>query len=189
MWLLENANTSDDFDNGWDGFRLGAESVPTTIYSNAKPGMLQVNTTNDLTKANITVKTGKAGNYTLTLTRRRLNQYPDLKLVDLKLQQLVPFDGDKLSYMFTAGEGETATDRFTLVNTTATTFSDLTTSISSIDNDMEGEVTVYTLSGQMVARFNLPQDKNLMKNSMKRGIYILSVKNGTVTNNRKFIIK
>jgi len=76
-----------------------------------------------------------------------------------------------------------------LVNTTATTFSDWTTSISSIGNDMEGEVTVYTLSGQMVARFNLPQDKNLMKNSMKRGIYVLSVKNGTVTNNRKFIVK
>lgn len=189
MWLLENANTSDDFDNGWDGFKLGAESMPTAIYSNAKSGMLQVNTTDDLTKANITVKTGKAGNYTLTLTRRRLNQYSDLKLVDLKLQQLVPFDGDKLSYMFTAGEGETATDRFTLVNTTATTFSDWTTSISSIGNDMEGEVTVYTLSGQVVARFNLPQDKNLMKNSMKRGIYVLSVKNGTVTNNRKFIVK
>lgn len=189
MWLLENANTSDDFDNGWDGFRLGAESMPTTIYSNAKPGMLQVNTTDDLTKANITVKTGKAGNYTLTLTRRRLNQYPDLKLVDLKLQQLVPFDGNKLSYMFTAGEGEMATDRFTLVNTTATSFADWAMSVSSVENDMEGEVSVYTLSGHMVARFNLPQDKNLMKNSMKRGVYILSVKNGTVTNNRKYIVK
>lgn len=189
MWLLENANTSDDFDNGWDGFRLGAESMPTTIYSNAKPGMLQVNTTDDLTKANITVKTGKAGNYTLTLTRRRLNQYPDLKLVDLKLQQLVPFDGNKLSYMFTAGEGEMATDRFTLVNTTATSFADWAMSVSSVENDMEGEVSVYTLSGHMVAQFNLPQDKNLMKNSMKRGVYILSVKNGTVTNNRKYIVK
>lgn len=189
MWLLENANTSDDFDNGWDGFRLGAESMPTTIYSNAKPGMLQVNTTDDLTKANITVKTGKAGNYTLTLTRRRLNQYPDLKLVDLKLQQLVPFDGDKLSYMFTAGESETATDRFTLVNTTAKSFADWAMSVSSVENDMEGEVSVYTLSGHMVAQFNLPQDKNLMKNSMKRGVYILSVKNGTVTNNRKYIVK
>ena len=189
MWLLENANTSDDFDNGWDGFRLGAESMPTTIYSNAKPGMLQVNTTDDLTKANITVKTGKAGNYTLTLTRNRLDQYADLKLVDLKLQQLVPFDGDKLSYMFTAGEGEMATDRFTLVNTTATSFADWAMSVSSVENDMEGEVSVYTLSGHMVARFNLPQDKNLMKNSMKRGVYILSVKNGTVTNNRKYIVK
>lgn len=189
MWLLENANTSDDFDNGWDGFRLGAESMPTAIYSNAKPGMLQVNTTDDLTKANITVKTGKAGNYTLTLTRRRLNQYPDLKLVDLKLQQLVPFDGDKLSYMFTAGESETATDRFTLVNTTAKSFADWATSVSSVDSDINGDATVYTLSGHVVARFNLPHDMTTMKKSLSRGVYIVSAKNGTVTTNRKLIVK
>ena len=189
MWLLENANTSDDFDNGWDGFKLGAESMPTTIYSNAKPGMLQVNTTDDLTKANITVKTGKAGNYTLTLTRRRLNQYSDLKLVDLKLQQLVPFDDNKLSYMFTAGEGETATDRFTLVNTTATSFADWATSVSSVDSDINGDATVYTLSGHVVARFNLPHDMTTMKKSLSRGVYIVSAKNGTVTTNRKLIVK
>lgn len=189
MLLLENANTSDDFDNGWDGFRLGAESMPTAIYSNAKPGMLQVNTTDDLTKANITVKTGKAGNYTLTLTRRRLNQYPDLKLVDLKLQQLVPFDGDKLSYMFTAGESETATDRFTLVNTTAKSFADWATSVSSVDSDINGDATVYTLSGHVVARFNLPHDMTTMKKSLSRGVYIVSAKNGTVTTNRKLIVK
>ena len=189
MWLLENVNTSDDFDNGWDGFKLGAESMPTTIYSNAKPGMLQVNTTDDLTKANITVKTGKAGNYTLTLTRRRLNQYSDLKLVDLKLQQLVPFDDNKLSYMFTAGEGETATDRFTLVNTTATSFADWATSVSSVDSDINGDATVYTLSGHVVARFNLPHDMTTMKKSLSRGVYIVSAKNGTVTTNRKLIVK
>ncbi|WP_276943412.1 T9SS type A sorting domain-containing protein, partial [Hallella colorans] len=94
-----------------------------------------------------------------------------------------------LSYMFTAGEGEMATDRFTLVNTTATSFADWATSVSSVDSDINGDATVYTLSGHVVARFNLPHDMTTMKKSLSRGVYIVSAKNGTVTTNRKLIVK
>jgi hypothetical protein len=188
MWLFEQPNTSDAFDNGWDGQKLGAEMMTDKIYSNSQAGQLQVNTTNDLTAANITVVTGEGGDYTLTLTREDLPQYADLKLIDMKAKTVVPFEGNTMEYHFTALSNTVAADRFVMMNTTVTSFDDLPTGIGTITGAMSGPAVVYTTSGNIVARIHLPEDMARLKAQLPAGLYIVSIQTGETRMNQKVLI-
>lgn len=189
MWLFEQPGTSDDFDNGWDGQKLGAEMMSSMIYSDSKAGKLQVNTTDDLTKANITIVTAKPGRYVLNFTRKDLPQYSDLKLIDSKAKMIVPFEGDALEYEFDVTGNGVLGDRFKLVNTTATSFDNLPTEIQGVTTaTWNGPAIVYTVSGERVANVNQPEDLNRLKAQLPNGVYIVSMQINGKNVNQKMVI-
>lgn len=190
MWLFEQPGTSDDFDNGWDGMKLGAEMMSSVIYSDSKAGKLQVNTTDDLTKANITILTAKEGRYVLNLLRKNLPQYADLKLVDSKAKMIVPFEGDALKYEFDVTENGVLDHRFKLMNTTATSFDNLPTEIQGVTTTTwNGPAVVYTVSGERVADVNQPEDLMRLKTQLPSGVYIVSMQINGKTVNQKMVIR
>ena len=189
MWLFEQPGTSDDFDNGWDGMKLGADMMSSGMYSDSKAGKLQVNTTDDLTKANITIVIANEGRYVLNLTRKDLPQYSDLKLIDSKAKMIVPFEGDALEYEFDVTGNGVLGDRFKLVNTTATSFDNLPTEIQGVTmTTWNGPAVVYTVSGERVANVNQPEDLNRLKAQLPNGVYIVSMQINGKTVNQKMII-
>lgn len=189
MWLFEQPGTSDNFDNGWDGQKLGAEMMSSMIYSDSKAGKLQVNTTDDLTKANITIVTAKPGRYVLNLSRKDLPQYSDLKLIDSKAKMIVPFEGDALEYEFDVTENGVLGDRFKLVNTTATSFDNLPTEIQGVTTaTWNGPAVVYTVSGERVANVNQREDLMRLKAQLPNGVYIVSMQINGKTVNQKMVI-
>ena len=189
MWLFEQPGTSDNFDNGWDGQKLGAEMMSNMIYSDSKAGKLQVNTTDDLTKANITIVTAKPGRYVLNLSRKDLPQYSDLKLIDSKAKMVVPFEGDALEYEFDVTGNGVLDQRFKLMNTTATTFGNLPTEIQGVTTaTWNGPAVVYTVSGERVANVNQPEDLNRLKAQLPNGVYIVSMQVDGKTVSQKMVI-
>lgn len=189
MWLFEQPGTSDNFDNGWDGQKLGAEMMSSMIYSDSKAGKLQVNTTDDLTKANITIVTAKPGRYVLNLSRKDLPQYSDLKLIDSKAKMIVPFEGDALEYEFGVTGNGVLDHRFKLMNTTATSFDNLPTAIQGVTTaTWNGPAIVYTVSGERVANVNQPEDLNRLKAQLPNGVYIVSMQINGKTVNQKMVI-
>lgn len=190
LWLFEQPGTSDNFDNGWDGQKLGAEMMSSMIYSDSKAGKLQVNTTDDLTKANITIVTTKEGRYVLNLSRKNLPQYSNLKLVDSKAKMIVPFEGDALKYEFDVTENGVLDHRFKLVNTTATSFDNLPTEIQGVTTaTWNGPAVVYTVSGERVANVNQPEDLKRLKTQLPNGVYIVSMQINGKTVNQKMVIR
>ena len=189
MWLFEQPGTSDNFDNGWDGQKLGAEMMSSMIYSDSKAGKLQVNTTDDLTKANITIVTAKPGRYVLNLSRKDLPQYSDLKLIDSKAKMIVPFEGDALEYEFDVTGNGVLDHRFKLMNTTATTFGNLPTEIQGVTTvTWNGPAVVYTVSGERVANVRQPEDLNRLKAQLPNGVYIVSMQVDGKTVSQKMVI-
>ena len=189
MWLFEQPGTSDNFDNGWDGQKLGAEMMSSMIYSDSKAGKLQVNTTDDLTKANITIVTAKPGRYVLNLSRKDLPQYSDLKLIDSKAKMIVPFEGDALEYEFDVTGNGVLDHRFKLMNTTATSFGNLPTEIQGVTTTTwNGPAVVYTVSGERVANVRQPEDLNRLKAQLPNGVYIVSMQVDGKTVSQKMVI-
>lgn len=188
MWLFEQPGTSDAFDNGWDGHKLGAEMMCDMIYSDALAGKMQVNTTSSLTASNITVVSGEGGDYTLTLVRGNLPQYADLKLIDTKARQIVPFDGDSLVYSFSCDATGADGARFKMMNTAETSFDNLSSGITEVLGTFTGSAVVYNLSGKAVAHVSLPQDMEKLKSQLASGVYIISVTSGSKTVNHKIVI-
>lgn len=85
LWLMENDNCSEKFDNGYDGVKmLGVEGTPQ-LYATTGFGRTAVNVDQTLTGQYIGFMAGKQGvHYTLYFNTDRLEGYESLYLYDTK---------------------------------------------------------------------------------------------------------
>ena len=188
MWLCESENATEGFDNGWDGSKLGGEMMPTAIYSTTKDGIWQVNTTNDITKANITVRVSEPGTYCIKATKKGLEQYENLKLVDCQSKIITPFDADTLSYSFTTDVKGMYQNRFVLMNTSATMFGDITDGIDLQSETLTGDFHIYDLTGAFVKDVSLSNERTFRKLGLVPGVYIVVKKDSIDKTGRKLVI-
>lgn len=188
MWLCESENATEGFDNGWDGSKLGGEMMPTAIYSTTKDGIWQVNTTNDITKANITVRVSEPGTYCIKATKKGLEQYENLKLVDCQARIITPFDADTLSYSFATDVKSMNQNRFVLMNTKATMFEDIKTGIDLQSETLTGDFHIYDLTGAFVKDVSLSNERTFRKLGLAPGVYIVVKKDSIDKTGRKLVI-
>lgn len=188
MWLCESENATEGFDNGWDGSKLGGEMMPTAIYSTTKDGIWQVNTTNDITKANITVRVSEPGTYCIKATKKGLEQYDNLKLVDCQSKIITPFDADTLSYSFATDVKSMNQNRFVLMNTSATMFEDIKTGIDLHSETLTGDFLIYNLAGALVKDVSLSNERTFRKLGLTPGVYIVVKKDSIDKTGRKLVI-
>lgn len=116
VWVFSVPETTDAFDNGWDGYKFLSTDVPQPqIYYMGTDGNFQVSTTNDVHNDVIGFIPGNAGGqYTFTFTQYDLAlTYQQLYLVDRVANVTVDITADGSTYTFTANAGDPA-DRFSL---------------------------------------------------------------------------
>ncbi|EFA91896.1 hypothetical protein HMPREF0650_1109 [Hoylesella buccalis ATCC 35310] len=188
LWLIEAEGTTDRYDRGWDGRKL-LTNAPASLYVQTVDGQMQVNATADLTQQQVTVEGSDNELYTLTIRKKNLPQYEHLKLVDYTTRQLVDLREDVTSYSYTMRHTGVDSNRFKLVNTTATTFGNLPTEIQGVTTaTWNGPAVVYTVSGERVANVNQPEDLNRLKAQLPNGVYIVSMQVDGKTVSQKMVI-
>ena len=188
IWLIEAEGTTDRYDRGWDGRKL-LTNAPASLYVQTVDGQMQVNATADLTKQEVTVEGSDSELYTLTIRKKNLPQYEHLKLVDNTTRQLVDLREDVTSYTYTMRHTGVDSNRFTLVNTTATSYDNLPTEIQGVTTTTwNGPAVVYTVSGERVANINQPEDLMRLKAQLPSGVYIVSMQINGKTVNQKMVI-
>jgi len=189
LWLIEAEGTTDRYDRGWDGRKL-LTNAPASLYVQTVDGQMQVNATADLTQQQVTVEGSDSELYTLTIRKKNLPQYEHLKLVDYTTRQLVELREDVTSYTYTMRHTGVDSNRFMLVNTTATSFDNLPTEIQGVTTTTwNGPAVVYTVSGERVANVNQPEDLNRLKAQLPNGVYIVSTQINGKTVNQKMVIR
>lgn len=188
LWLIEAEGTTDRYDRGWDGRKL-LTNAPASLYVQTVDGQMQVNATADLTQQQVTVEGSDNELYTLTIRKKNLPQYEHLKLVDYTTRQLVDLREDVTSYTYTMRHTGVDSNRFKLVNTTATSFGNLPTEIQGVTTaTWNGPAVVYTVSGERVANVNQPKDLNRLKAQLPNGVYIVSMQVDGKTVSQKMVI-
>ena len=188
LWLIEAEGTTDRYDRGWDGRKL-LTGAPASLYVQTADGQMQVNTTASLTQQQVTVEGSDSEQYTLTIRKHNLPQYEHLKLVDYTARQLVDLSEDVTSYTYSMRNTGMDSNRFMLVNTTATSFDNLPTDIQHVTTSTwNGPATVYATSGEQVAKVRLPEDMARLKAQLPGGVYIISMQVDGKTVNQKLVI-
>lgn len=188
LWLIEAEGTTDRYDRGWDGRKL-LTNAPASLYVQTVDGQMQVNATADLTQQQVTVEGSDSELYTLTIRKKNLPQYEHLKLVDNSARQLVDLSDDVTSYTYTMRHTGVDSNRFMLVNTTATSFDNLPTDIQGVTTaTWNVPAVVYTVSGERVANVRQPEDLMRLKSQLPSGVYIVSMQIDGKTVNQKMVI-
>ena len=188
LWLIEAEGTTDRYDRGWDGRKL-LTNAPASLYVQTVDGQMQVNATADLTQQQVTVEGSDSELYTLTIRKKNLPQYEHLKLVDNSARQLVDLSDDVTSYTYTMRHTGVNSNRFMLVNTTATSFDNLPTDIQGVTTaTWNVPAVVYTVSGERVANVRQPDDLMRLKSQLPSGVYIVSMQIDGKTVNQKMVI-
>ena len=188
VWLIEAEGTTDGYDRGWDGRKL-LTGAPASLYVQTADGQMQVNTTASLTQQQVTVEGSDSEQYTLTIHKHNLPQYEHLKLVDYTARQLVDLSEDVTSYTYSMRNTGMDSNRFMLMNTTATSFDNLPTDIQHVTTSTwNGPATVYATSGEQVAKVRLPEDMTRLKAQLPGGVYIISMQVDGKTVNQKLVI-
>ena len=125
----------------------------------------------------------------MTIRKKNLPQYEHLKLVDYTTRQLVDLREDVTSHTYTMRHTGVDSNRFKLVNTTATSFDNLPTEIQGVTTTTwNGPAVVYTVSGERVANVNQPEDLKRLKTQLPNGVYIVSMQINGKTVNQKMVI-
>ncbi len=188
VWLIEAEGTTDGYDRGWDGRKL-LTGAPASLYVQTADGQMQVNTTASLTQQQVTVEGSDSEQYTLTIRKHNLPQYEHLKLVDYTARQLVDLSEDVTSYTYSMRNTGMDSNRFMLMNTTATSFDNLPTDIQHVTTSTwNGPATVYATSGEQVAKVRLPEDMARLKAQLPGGVYVISMQVDGKTVNQKLVI-
>ncbi len=115
VMLVSEQGTSENFDNGWDGYKFFG--TPTAfIYTETGDGPMQINTSESLHNKVITFYANKDKDYTLHLIKHHLSAYKDLALLDLENRTTVPLVADTTVYRFSAKNLKKMSRRFKIVN-------------------------------------------------------------------------
>ncbi len=178
--LVSQKGTSENFDNGWDGYKFFG--TPTAfIYSETPDGPMQVNTTENLYNKLISFYANKDKNYTLHLVKHNLVDYKELSLLDLETRQLTPLTADTTLYHFTAKEGSKVARRFKIVNGKDFDFANDDLNISYQNGKViatnytkkKGTLEVYDVAGRLVMSKAMNIGVNSYSTNLPQGGYIV----------------
>ena len=205
MFMFETLNTTDGFDNGYDGYKLGADRLSSAIlFADTKDGKLQVSTTPSIVGQVISFRSNGDGEYRLTLIPSNLQHYGDLQLLDLAENKYIPLlSSDTTVYNFTAAGSNKIERRFMIVkgNGVATDndnpYSDvldayMTAGNTLVVNNMTsfaGTASLIDVSGRTLASYNVNKGFTEIPVSLGAGVYMVSLKAADKTRVVKVIVK
>lgn len=203
MWLIETPEATDNFDNGYDGYKLLSQSPSASIFTELNNDQLQISSTDVIVGKTFSFRSNSDRDYTLTLVKKNLGHYDNLHLLDLKTHTYLPLTNDTTSYSFVSNNNGLIEKRFVIVNESNTTIDiDNNPSYELIDiymadhnilitNNMTtsaGTITLSDVSGRTVMQSNIKQGFNQIPVSLSTGVYMVIVKTETKTKIVKVLI-
>ena len=185
LWLLSESGTSRSYENGWDGRKYFG--TPTAfIYTESSEGTpLQVSTSENIDGTVISFYDNGDKDYTLVLTKKNLENYSNLQLIDLKEKTFTPLTNDTTIYSFTSQSKDILERRFVITNVSgAKISSDAFKNLSGYlkDNDKleimnftsrEGMMYLYDTSGRVLKTARIAVSENEIPVSLQPGVYIV----------------
>lgn len=200
LWLINQAGTTDHFDNGWDGRKYFG--TPTAyIFTENKDGLMQVNADETIDGSLISFYANADTEYELTLIKSDLEQYDNLHLHDLVTKTSTALDTDTTYYRFTAINHGKVQKRFVILNNSELKLKD--GSICLLDaylknNELlvisnlsgkEGQVSLYDTTGRLLFTQNMPTGIIEIPVNLSKGIYLVNLQAGGSRETVKIIVK
>lgn len=188
LWLMENENCSEKFDNGYDGLKkLGVEGTPQ-IYATNKFGRTSVNVDQTITGQYLGFMAGKNGvHYTISFNTDRLEGYDELYLYDTQENKYVNIIKGE-TYTFT-GKRSGEEKRFLIVGQREDEEDDVVTRtgderrIEVVGNQAlvmgfdgsDADVRVVDMQGRTVCEWNMKEGPWFELPDLPGGVYVISV--------------
>ena len=204
LWLIETPEATDNFDNGYDGTKLGGlASSSASIFAQEEDNTLQVKSSNSIIDKAFCFQANKDKKYQLTIVKSNLDKYADLQLLDLKTKTLTPVGRDTTVYSFTSEDIGDIDKRFMFVNHKTPTdiydessvdFLDayLTDNNTLVINNMtvsEGIMSILDAAGSTVATGKTPIGFSKIPVNLSSGVYVVAIKAGKKTKNVKIVVR
>lgn len=206
MWLIEAANTTDGYDNGFDGENISLQTSASIFSQTPEGKQLQVSSQPSIIDKPFYFRTQNDGKYELILVKNDLNHYHDLQLLDMKTETYTPLSNDTTVYSFSSeGSNGNIEKRFVLVNkATPTNITDGYDNGDLLDvylladkkllviNNMtqtNATMTMSDITGRAIMQRSVPQGFSQIPVDAANGVYIVSMKAGKNTKNVKVIVK
>ena len=206
MWLIEAANTTDGYDNGFDGENISLQTSASIFAQTPEGKQLQVSSQPSIIDKPFYFRTQNDGKYELILVKNDLNHYHDLQLLDMKTETYTPLSNDTTVYSFSSeGSNGNIEKRFVLVNNaTPTNITDGYDNGDLLDvylladkkllviNNMtqtNATMTMSDITGRAIMQRSVPQGFSQIPVDVANGVYIVSMKAGKNTKNVKVIVK
>ena len=200
LWLFSEEGTTNRNDDGWDGRKFFG--TPTAfIYTENADGPKQVNTDATIDGSVLSFYANDDTDYTLTLSKSNLEDYPDLQLIDLVTRTATPLTGNVTTYRFTADSKGKVIKRFIVANSA---YIDLNSNkfkyldgyilhnnrlIISNLTPQDGTMYLHDISGKTLINRSIPTAVTEVPVSLQAGVYILNLQADGKQETIKLIIK
>ena len=200
LWLLSQPGTTNKLDDGWDGRKFFG--TPTAfIYTENTDGPMQVSADKTIDGTVLNFYANSDTEYTLTLTKSKLDDYKDLHLIDLRTRTATPLLEEVTAYRFTADNKGSVEKRFVIANSSKIDFSSdkfkfldayvLNNNRLIITNftSKDGTMYLYDAIGKTLMNRNITPYINDIPVALQTGVYILNLQADGKNQNIKLIIK
>ena len=114
LWIYDVPGCSREFDNGWDGQKMGAPVNVPLIYSEEESGIYQVNSIDNFDGSWLSFRSGESTQYTLSFSYFNMTKYANQKimLTDTATNEVIDITENGFQYSFTATPYTLQTNRF-----------------------------------------------------------------------------
>jgi hypothetical protein len=121
MWLFSVASCTNEFDNGWDGFKMFGTPLAPQLFAIEPDGDYQVDAIPDFNNTYLGFSAGIDSVYTFTFTHENLEKdYQQLYLIDSVANKTVDIYQSGTNYTFTASITTDPVKRFKIVTSNPT---------------------------------------------------------------------
>ena len=199
LWLISNSDMKEKASrNGWNGRKFFG--TPTAfIYSESSTGPMQVHTKENLDGTVLSFYANNDEHYNLVIDRSNLQEYDELKLIDLETGAITPLTEEVSTYSFKTRKLNQLSHRFQLFNTAEIQQDRLQNlNITQIDNNKvlivnlsqkSGTFSVFDAAGQLVFKRDTKATSEVYQLSLHLGIYILNLAANGKAISKKIIIR
>lgn len=133
MWLFSVASCTNDFDNGWDGFKMFGTPLAPQLFAIEPDGDYQVDAIPDFNDTFLGFLAGIDSVYTFTFTHENLSKdYQQLYLIDSVANKTVDIYQSGTTYTFTASITKNPVKRFKIVTSNPTDLNGIPNPTSSV---------------------------------------------------------
>ncbi|MDR1585131.1 MAG: T9SS type A sorting domain-containing protein [Prevotellaceae bacterium] len=206
MWLFTEAECSDGFDNGWDGYKMTPAGSGCSLFAMQDDGYFQVNATNDVDGTELGFTAGSDTDYTLRFEHNNLQDaYQELYLLDNETGTLTGITENNSQYSFTASNTSSVDNRFTILTHNPITGSDALSAENNVKlhykdkillvyntGEDGGSLTLHDISGRLILerRFEANSISSIPLWDLQQGVYVVKTTcESQEGSNKKIVLK
>lgn len=201
LWLFTHHKFSNDFDNGYDGYKMEGSALKPQLYAVSNGTKYQINSIPELDNSTLMFKAGQDSEYSLKIKHdaATLAKYSKIYLHDLIENVIVDISSENNEYHFTSNATPEAQVRFKII-ASKTNDQQLNQNLTSVYaynerlyiqnlSDQVGRIYLYNISGRLIAVKDIEGYENISLAVDKKTVYILKTVIANKTENNKIIIQ